>query len=417
MYWLLEKTIISLLTALIILAFKKLIGKKANSLWHYYIWFILFIQLLLPTLPKSNFSIGTVIPFQEINNSLNLTYDNKIFMSLNMENLVIIIWIFGVLCCLTYFIFKYLIFKKNIKKLIETDSDEVLFAFENVKNKLKINRNIPIFEYNDIPMIVGYLRPVLLLPKKQDCDELRILFYHELNHYKYFDTLINWIAIFTCCLFWFNPIVWYSFKLMQNDCEMACDYRVIKSMDVKNRKLYANALLKYAAMHMLSSDDIPVLGVPSMADSKSEIKKRIHHIINFKKYSKLNTFSITALTLIISLTCLTTVNINAELFTFIPPAYHKIQNFSHTFKTNSSTKESIAENTTAAIISDPINSTILNTSSETINSETNFIRSTPPVNFEPVMINKNAVSTTQVEINHYSESNHHSNKKNNQCCK
>ncbi len=323
MYWLLEKTIMSFLTALIILVLKKIIGKKANPLWHYYIWFILFVQLLLPSLPRSNFSISTVIPLNKISRgliSMNQTtaIQNETFIYLNLQNLVVTIWIIGTLSFLAYFVLRYASFKRNTLKLQEIDEDEVLFAFESIKNKLKINKSIPIIEYNDIPMIVGFFKPILLIPKEHDNMELEVLFYHELLHYKYFDILINWIAIFIRCLFWFNPFVWYSFKVMQNDCEVACDYRIIKSMDIKNRKLYAEILLKYAAIHMSSTDDTPVLGVPSMADSKSEIKKRIYNITKFKRYGILNAVFIVVLTSILSIICLTKVATKAEISLIIP---------------------------------------------------------------------------------------------------
>ena len=75
-----------ILIILILLA-KKIFKKTLSPKWHYYIWILLLIRLMVPYTPESSFSIYNLfyqaaewvnIPVNEINNPLqNITYGNS----------------------------------------------------------------------------------------------------------------------------------------------------------------------------------------------------------------------------------------------------------------------------------------------------------------------------------------------------
>lgn len=103
------------------------------------------------------------------------------------------------------------------------------------------------------PVIAGFLRPCIYLPIhlisdysepdmeaacKTSChsytttlDRLRPIKYmllHELQHYKHKDILIGYLTTIAKIVYWFNPIIWYALREMQNDREVACDTSVLK---------------------------------------------------------------------------------------------------------------------------------------------------------------------------------------------
>ena len=59
---------------------------------------------------------------------------------------------------------------------------------------------------------------------------------HERVHLQRRDYLIKPAVLFICCVHWFNPLVWLAFYLMNMDCEMSCDEKVVKLWERKARR-------------------------------------------------------------------------------------------------------------------------------------------------------------------------------------
>ena len=56
------------------------------------------------------------------------------------------------------------------------------------------------------PMLVGLLRPQLILPELElSQEELEWVFSHELTHWRHRDLWIKWLAALAVCVHWFNP--------------------------------------------------------------------------------------------------------------------------------------------------------------------------------------------------------------------
>ncbi|MDX1557195.1 MAG: M56 family metallopeptidase, partial [Xanthomonadales bacterium] len=55
------------------------------------------------------------------------------------------------------------------------------------------------------------------------------------------------------CLFWFNPLVWVSERLMRLDQEVSCDERVISDESAATRRLYGQTMLQAAHVHLDST--------------------------------------------------------------------------------------------------------------------------------------------------------------------
>ena len=83
-----------------------------------------------------------------------------------------------------------------------------------------------------VPMVWGFLRPVILLPVDADqwqTERLRAVLLHELAHIKRWDWVMQTIAQVTCAVYWFNPLVWFAVRWMRIEAEQACDDQVINA--------------------------------------------------------------------------------------------------------------------------------------------------------------------------------------------
>ena len=123
-------------------------------------------------------------------------------------------------------------------------------VLEEARGTLGIARPVRIFVdvTAAVPMTWGFLRPVVVLPRAAtswDNEQLRIVLLHELGHVGARDWAFNLIGRVVCALYWFHPGVWWVARGLREDCELACDDRVIAAG--VRRSDYAELLVSAAA--------------------------------------------------------------------------------------------------------------------------------------------------------------------------
>jgi len=130
------------------------------------------------------------------------------------------------------------------------------------------------------PVLVGLLRPKIILPASLDPDstEFRMILAHENTHRRRLDNLWRLLGICIACLHWFNPFVWIMLKAFLVDMEQSCDEVVIHSYTEEDRRAYAGTLLRFAEDKRL---------LVSTAFGGSGIKVRIVNVLNYRKLTLL----------------------------------------------------------------------------------------------------------------------------------
>ncbi|GGH18678.1 M56 family metallopeptidase [Mucilaginibacter phyllosphaerae] len=115
-------------------------------------------------------------------------------------------------------------------------------------HKLDITQTVKVgfSQMVDVPCIVGYLKPVILLPfTLSTClgsEEIEAILMHELAHIKRNDYLINLLRQVITTLLFFNPCVLLINKIIGEERENSCDDMVV---DVTQKPvIYAKALFK-----------------------------------------------------------------------------------------------------------------------------------------------------------------------------
>ncbi|WP_374949529.1 M56 family metallopeptidase [Mucilaginibacter sp.] len=98
----------------------------------------------------------------------------------------------------------------------------------------------------DVPCIVGYVKPVILLPFTLTSyltnDEIEAILMHELAHIKRNDYLVNVAQQIITTLLFFNPCVLLINKIIGEERENSCDDLVVDA--TQNPIIYAKALFK-----------------------------------------------------------------------------------------------------------------------------------------------------------------------------
>lgn len=113
-------------------------------------------------------------------------------------------------------------------------------------NAWQISRNVGLYlsEKIDVPVVIGYFKPVIYLPfsivNNLTPEQIETILLHELAHIKRADFLVNIIQTIMETLLFFNPFVWLLSKNIRQERELACDEWVIAE---KEPKIYAESLL------------------------------------------------------------------------------------------------------------------------------------------------------------------------------
>ncbi|OYD07406.1 BlaR1 family beta-lactam sensor/signal transducer [Paludifilum halophilum] len=302
---------VSSLTIAFIMLMKKVFQKQLSAKWQYNLWFLLLIALTLPFISRHLFNYENHIGFFEANHSnkieaptnaagdhliqnVNWLQDFTISVNRSAPDLLNIaiagIWMAGVLVFSVLTIQAWFKIKDIKSNTFEVKNKEVRLLFEQCKLDLNISRNINVGVSPLVksPMTFGLFKTYIVLPihfeEWLSMKDIKYIFLHELNHYKYKDILTNYLIVVYQILYWFHPLVWIAFKEMRLDREIACDIAVLHSLDEHCYSEYGNTII-----HVVDrvSQTRNFILANQLNSSKEQIKRRIEKIASFTTESKL----------------------------------------------------------------------------------------------------------------------------------
>ena len=151
-----------------------------------------------------------------------------------------------------------------------------------LSNKLGIKRSIQILESSilKVPVVIGYFKPVILIPlgvaSGLSYEQVEAILAHELAHIKRNDYLVNIFQSIVEVLFFYHPAIWWISKNIRNERENACDDIAILANI--NRKALAEALTNLEVLnHKKTMLALAFLG------NKTSLLKRVKRILNPQK--------------------------------------------------------------------------------------------------------------------------------------
>lgn len=155
-------------------------------------------------------------------------------------------------------------------------------TFEELLSKLNLRQQIKFYlsEHVNVPLVVGYFKPVVLFPialvAQLDIKQVEAILIHELSHIRRNDYLLNLIKTAIETLLFFNPFVWLSGRLINIEREHACDDLVLQLTGTP--LTYAHALLK---LEILKDKSTPALSMAA-SGKQQHLYQRIKRITDMK---------------------------------------------------------------------------------------------------------------------------------------
>lgn len=95
------------------------------------------------------------------------------------------------------------------------------------------------------PVLVGLLRPHILLPEGLEGEGRTYALAHEAAHARRRDLWYKLLLLWVCALYWFHPLVWLLRRAAERDLEICCDRQVLAGKDENWRRGYGAALLSF----------------------------------------------------------------------------------------------------------------------------------------------------------------------------
>lgn len=293
--------------ALILTLLKPITRKVFSGGWHYYMWLVVLLVMVLPIRLNLPEKPVTTPPTSETvtitDNQVEIT-ETPIIIETQPEQIIqeqttqpekvstvqvindflggkvllfSLIWLMGAVILFLIKIISYLIFLIKIHRHSELISCPEVKAYTNRKIRTRVSDTIC------SPLMIGIISPTLLLPKTNITPEqLHNVLAHEMTHLKRNDILYKWFVSIVKCVHWFNPAIYFISKQINIDCEISCDLSVVKEMNEQQEKGYVETIL--ALLTHNNSKAIPL--TTGMTGNKKTLKRRFTMIKNKIKVSK-----------------------------------------------------------------------------------------------------------------------------------
>ncbi|NQX67618.1 methicillin resistance protein [Paenibacillus alba] len=283
-----------------IIVMQKVLKAHLKPRWHYILWLLVILRLIMPWSPESKLSIynwvGTpevvqsVVHFDQAESALSLDeHESPGAKTPIFYRLLLAAWLLGVVLLGTYTLSINLKFARKLKQETAAVSDErIRQLFSQSKKRMGIQGHIALVASDDLasPSLFGFMKPQLIMPTvllhNLNDEQLQHVFLHELAHSKRKDIWVNGFMHALLIIHWFNPILWYAYRRMREDQEIASDALALSCLAPDKSQAYGYTLITLLESFSKRNQ---VFGNVNLAGNKAQLQRRILMIKQFKLHS------------------------------------------------------------------------------------------------------------------------------------
>src|SRR6266550_9210609 len=149
-------------------------------------------------------------------------------------------------------------------------------AVERLAARLRISRPVRVLQSAvvQVPAVMGWLRPVILLPASAltglTALQLDALLAHELAHVRRYDYLVNLVQSVIDTLLFYHPAVWWVSQQVREEREHCCDDLAVAVCG--DAHFYATALVGMERLRVTP----PAFALARSEEHTSELQSRLH---------------------------------------------------------------------------------------------------------------------------------------------
>lgn len=219
---------------------------------------------------------------------------------------IVVFWLLGVLVLSLRFLGN-LAYLERLKHTCNRPLPQDWQArFRKVAEQIGVQQKMALLESSlvKVPMVVGYFKPIVLLPigtiNALEVAEVEAILAHELAHIYRHDYLVNLLQSIIEVLFFYHPAIWWVSKIVRTERENSCDDVALSVTG--SPLIIAKALANLEALRLSS----PPLSL-AFTGSKNQLLKRISRLLG-KPMKTNNNFMEGMIAVVVIALCLTTIN-------------------------------------------------------------------------------------------------------------
>ena len=241
---------------LAVAALRALFGRRVPPTLLYALWLLPAARLLIPGSVASAFSLANLVPAEagrRVEAALHtvtaaaapaggaaasvspaVSTPAEVAAPLDLGQFLLLLWLAGAAAVVLLALWHNLAFARRVKQGAVP---------------VEVPCPLPVYLSGGLtsPCLCGLFRPAVYL-----CDGaltsqagLDMALAHELVHWRAGDRFWALLRLACCAVHWFNPLVWLGARLSVQDCERACDHRVLRGAGQAEREAYGLLLLSY----------------------------------------------------------------------------------------------------------------------------------------------------------------------------
>lgn len=273
------------------------ISEKLKNVWsarvRRFTWvFILagFLTPFRPSVGKPAFEI--ILDSQPINKMSQIDCGAPNYFHINGSKmmlfyLIFALWLAGAVMAAVTFTVKQQRFSEYVSRMSVPCDGKTEKLVGEISTEMKIGEvKTVILPSVQTPMLAGIYKPTVILPENSYTEnELRLIIRHELTHYKSRDLLIKLFGLVCRTVHWFNPVMPYILRRLDEVCELACDEAVISRESKDEKKIYCQSIISTV---MLQTVNAPKPAVSTdFGNPGHDLQHRLSMIINSGSRKKL----------------------------------------------------------------------------------------------------------------------------------
>lgn len=261
----------------------RLVLKRAPKWAHVLLWGIVGVRLIFPFSLESALSLipsaETISPtiltdgihrvytgFPTLNQSINPVLSQAATSTTDAApNLLeiwlpvlAVLWFFGVAALLGWSAVSYLRLQRRVDTAVQLEDN--LYQSEAVLS----------------PFVLGLVHPRIYLPFYLDQDTMEHVVSHERAHIQRRDHWWKPLSFVLLSVYWFNPLLWLAYLLLCRDIELACDEKVVRGMEPRQRADYSQALLSCSVRR-------PAIAACPLAFGEVGVKQRVKSVLRYRR--------------------------------------------------------------------------------------------------------------------------------------
>ncbi|HAK78325.1 MAG TPA: hypothetical protein DCM71_15780, partial [Runella sp.] len=249
-----------------------------------------------------------------------------LFLQLHLDTIVLF-WGIGASVLLVRLVGSWVYVQQLKAEGIQLTEPSVQSLFRRVLGTLRIRQNVHLFESVRVttPMVIGFVKPVVLLPvglvTGLSPKQIEAVLAHELAHVKRYDYLVNLLQSLVEVVYFFHPALWWLSGRVRQEREHCCDDIAVAVCG--DKMAMAKALAEVAAYR-----STPALAM-AFANKKGAMLHRVKRVLGVteKPQQRLN-----ASGLLLVLLLVVGVSVYAFQPQDKPKKDPKLRNTSHTLK-------------------------------------------------------------------------------------